>query len=60
MLNVLKIDKASNFFFKKYTQVFLLRSFIKVMKYVDPKNDGVENEPQRSIQTNFSTSLAFD
>jgi hypothetical protein len=41
-LNVLKIDKTSNFFFKKYTQVFLLRSFIKAMKYLDPKNDGVK------------------
>ncbi len=49
VLDVLKIDKASNFFFKKYTQVFLLKSFVKVTKYLDPKNDGVENEPQRSV-----------
>jgi hypothetical protein len=45
VLNVLKTDKASNFFFKNYTHVFLLKSFVKVTKYSDPKNDRVENGP---------------
>jgi hypothetical protein len=49
VLNVLKTNKTSNFFFKKYTQVFLLKSFVKVMKYFDPENDGMENKPQRSV-----------
>jgi len=49
VLNVLKTYKASDFFFKKYTQVFLLKSFVKVTKYLDPENDGVENKPQRAV-----------
>jgi hypothetical protein len=45
ILNLLKIDKAFDFFFKKYTQVYLLKSSIKVTKYFDSKNDRVENGP---------------
>jgi len=30
------------------------------MKYFDPENDGMENKPQRSVWTNFNTSLALD
>jgi hypothetical protein len=45
VLNVLKTDKASDFFFKNYTKAFLLKSFVKVTKYFDLENDRVENGP---------------
>jgi hypothetical protein len=60
VLNVLKQTKHLTFSSKKNTQVFLLKSFVKVTKYFDLENDRVENEPQRFVWTNSNTSLAPD
>src|ERR1051325_6624593 len=43
-LNVLKASHASDFCIKKYTQVFLLKSSIKVIKYLHPPDVGISTK----------------
>lgn len=47
-VNCLKISNAWDFAFRKYVHVFLEKSSMKVMKYLEPESDGDGKGPQRS------------
>jgi hypothetical protein len=60
VLKVLNVNKMSHFFFKNLTHVFLLKSLVKVTKYLDLDNDGVEKGPHKSMYIKSKTFLALD
>jgi hypothetical protein len=48
-----------NFFFRNNTQIFLLKSLVKVKKYLEPKNEKIESGAQRSKCMNCDTFIAL-
>jgi hypothetical protein len=59
-LKALNANKVSDFFYKNITHVFLVRSLIKVTKYLDLDNDGVEKGPHKSVCIKSKTLSTLD
>ena len=59
ILNFLNTSKASDFSFRKYTQVFLEKSSMKDMKYLLPLKDSGVIGPHMSVWINSRICLAW-
>ena len=53
-LNILKNPKASDFFFRRHTQVILVKSSMRSMKYSSPFSPLLHVGPHRSVWTSSS------